>query len=47
MAKDKRWRPPKDASPEIIEKRKKELRFREQLKLIAEYLDEDSFVQAV
>ncbi len=47
MAKDKYWRPPKDTSPEIVEKRKKEKRFREQLELIAEYLDEDSFVQAV
>jgi hypothetical protein len=46
MARDKHWRPPKDVSPEIIEKRRKEQRFREQLELIAEYLDEDSFVQA-
>jgi len=46
MAKDKPWRPHKDLSPEIIEKRKKEQWFREQLELIAEYLDEDAFVQA-
>ena len=44
MAKGKHWRPPED--PEIIEKRKREQRFREQLELIAEYLDEDSFVRA-
>jgi len=44
MAKGKSWRPPKD--PEIIEKHKKEQRFREQLELIAEYLDEGAFVQA-
>jgi hypothetical protein len=45
MAKDNRWRLPKKSTPETIEARKKERRFREQLELIAEYLDEDAFVQ--
>jgi hypothetical protein len=47
MTKDKYWRPPKEVPPEVLEERNRKRRFRDQLELIAEYLDEDSFVTSV
>jgi len=47
MTKDKYWRPPKEVPPEVLEEENRKRRFREQLNLIAEYLDEDSFVKRV
>jgi hypothetical protein len=47
MTRDKYWRPPTEVPPEVLEERNRKRRFRDQLDLITEYLDEDSFVEAV